>query len=117
MSDPALRLLADIGGTNARFALQRGGADGFADIEVLARGDYPAIGNVALTLGATGGMYVGGGIVPRLGPLFTGSRFRERFEGKGRLSGYLARIPNWLIREEYPALRGVVALPDQAPQG
>jgi hypothetical protein len=43
-------------------------------------------GNVALTLGATGGMYIGGGIVPRLGALFTGSRFRERFEGKGRLS-------------------------------
>jgi len=73
-------------------------------------------GNVALTLGATGGMYIGGGIVPRLGALFTGSRFRERFEGKGRLSGYLARIPTWLIREEYPALCGVAALLDQAPQ-
>jgi glucokinase len=67
-------------------------------------------GNVALTLGATGGMYIGGGIVPRLGALFTGSRFRERFEGKGRLSGYLARIPTWLITEEYPALRGVAAM-------
>jgi glucokinase len=69
-------------------------------------------GNVALTLGATGGMYIGGGIVPRLGRLFTGSRFRERFEGKGRLSGYLARIPTWLITEEYPALRGVAAMLD-----
>ena len=69
-------------------------------------------GNVALTLGATGGMYVGGGIVPRLGSLFTGSRFRERFEGKGRLSSYLARIPTWLITEEYPALRGVAAMLD-----
>jgi glucokinase len=67
-------------------------------------------GNVALTLGATGGMYIGGGIVPRLGSLFSGSRFRERFEGKGRLSGYLARIPTWLITEEYPALRGVAAM-------
>jgi glucokinase len=71
-------------------------------------------GNVALTLGATGGMYVGGGIVPRLGKLFTGSRFRERFEGKGRLSPYLARIPTWLITEEYPALRGVAAMLDEA---
>jgi len=69
-------------------------------------------GNVALTLGATGGMYIGGGIVPRLGRLFTGSRFRQRFEGKGRLSGYLARIPTWLITEEYPALRGVAAMLD-----
>jgi glucokinase len=69
-------------------------------------------GNVALTLGATGGMYIGGGIVPRLGKLFTESRFRERFEGKGRLSPYLARIPTWLIVEEYPALRGVAAMLD-----
>jgi glucokinase len=73
-------------------------------------------GNVALTLGATGGMYIGGGIVPRLGALFTGSRFRERFEGKGRLSGYLARIPTWLITEEYPALRGVAAMLDDELQ-
>jgi glucokinase len=71
-------------------------------------------GNVALTLGATGGMYIGGGIVPRLGPLFAGSRFRERFEDKGRLSGYLARIPTWLVTEDYPALRGVAAMLDDA---
>jgi len=67
-------------------------------------------GNVALTLGATGGMYIGGGIVPRLGPLFTESAFRTRFEDKGRLSPYLARIPTYLITEQYPALHGVSAL-------
>ena len=71
-------------------------------------------GNVALTLGATGGMYIGGGIVPRLGPLFHASAFRARFEGKGRLQGYLARIPTWLVTEPYPALRGVAALLDAA---
>jgi len=67
-------------------------------------------GNVALTLGATGGMFIGGGIVPRLGNLFTGSAFRERFEGKGRMSPYLRRIPTWLITEQYPALSGVAAM-------
>ena len=67
-------------------------------------------GNVALTLGATGGMYIGGGIVPRLGKLFTESAFRARFEDKGRLSSYLARIPTYLITEQYPALRGVSAM-------
>ena len=71
-------------------------------------------GNVALTLGATGGMYIGGGIVPRLGPLFHASAFRTRFEGKGRLQPYLARIPTWLVTEPYPALRGVAALLDAA---
>jgi glucokinase len=67
-------------------------------------------GNVALTLGATGGMYIGGGIVPRLGELFQRSPFRARFEDKGRLSPYLARIPTWLITEPYPAFLGVSAL-------
>ena len=67
-------------------------------------------GNVALTLGATGGLYIGGGIVPRLGGLFERSSFRARFEDKGRLSDYLARIPTYLITEQYPALRGVSAM-------
>ena len=67
-------------------------------------------GNVALTLGATGGMYIGGGIVPRLGGLFAQSAFRRRFEDKGRLKAYLARIPTYLITEPYPALPGVAAM-------
>jgi glucokinase len=71
-------------------------------------------GNVALTLGATGGMYIGGGIVPRLGPLFHASAFRARFEGKGRLQPWLARVPTWLVTEPYPALRGVAAMLDAA---
>lgn len=67
-------------------------------------------GNVALTLGATGGMFIGGGIVPRLGGLFARSPFRARFEDKGRLSGYVARIPTYLITEPYPAFFGVSAI-------
>jgi glucokinase len=67
-------------------------------------------GNVALTLGATGGMYIGGGIVPRLGPLFARSPFRARFEAKGRLGAYVARIPTYLITEQYPAFLGVSAM-------
>ena len=70
-------------------------------------------GNVALTLGATGGLYIGGGIVPRLGALFHASAFRRRFEDKGRLRGYLERIPTWLVTEPYPALRGVAAMLDE----
>lgn len=67
-------------------------------------------GNVALTLGATGGMFIGGGIVPRLGELFVRSPFRARFEGKGRLAPMLARIPTYLITEPYPAFLGISAL-------
>lgn len=72
-------------------------------------------GNVALTLGATGGMYIGGGIVPRLGTLFANSPFRARFEAKGRLNAYLARIPTFLITEEYPAFLGVSAILSEQP--
>jgi glucokinase len=64
-------------------------------------------GNVALTLGARGGVYIGGGIAPRLLPELRASRFRERFEGKGRFQSYLADIPCLLISAEVsPALIG-----------
>lgn len=64
-------------------------------------------GNLALTLGALGGVYVGGGIAPRLLPELRASRFRERFEGKGRFSVLLAPIPCWVIDSQVsPALLG-----------
>jgi glucokinase len=64
-------------------------------------------GNLALTLGARGGVYVGGGIVPRLGAWIDRSSFRERFIAKGRFRGYLDGIPTWLIQAETsPALIG-----------
>jgi glucokinase len=72
-------------------------------------------GSVALTLGATGGMYIGGGIVPRLGHLFAQSPFRARFEAKGRLQAYLERIPTFLITEQYPAFLGVSAILSEQP--
>ena len=73
-------------------------------------------GNLALTVGARGGVYVGGGIVPHLGDWIHRSQFRARFEGKGRRQPYLSSIPVWLIQASSPpALRGAnVAL--DAPQ-
>jgi glucokinase len=62
-------------------------------------------GNVALTLGA-GAVFVGGGIVPRLGERFFVSRFRERFEAKGRFRDYLAAVPTALITDTLAALAG-----------
>ena len=91
-------------------ALDGSSADCLRTVETFCAILGSVAGNVALTLGATGGMYIGGGIVPRLGPLFTESAFRTRFEDKGRLSPYLARIPTYLITEQYPALHGVSAL-------
>ena len=59
-------------------------------------------GNLALTFGAHGGIYIGGGIVPRLGARIEQSRFRAQFESKGRFAAYLEHIPTWVIRSEFP---------------
>ncbi|MEN3930506.1 glucokinase [Microvirga sp. W0021] len=72
-----------------------------------------AAGNLALTLGAEGGVYIGGGIVPGILSYFKKSRFRQQFEAKGRLSDYLANIPTFVITASNPALLGAAALLQQ----
>jgi glucokinase len=67
-------------------------------------------GNLALTLGARGGVYIAGGIVPKLGTVFAKSGFRTRFEAKGRFRSYLAAIPTYVIMRPLPALLGAAAL-------
>lgn len=69
-------------------------------------------GNLALTLGATGGIYLAGGILPRFKEALATSKFRARFEAKGRLADYLRRIPTLLILNEEPALLGLANVPD-----
>jgi glucokinase len=66
-----------------------------------------AAANLAVTLGATGGIYMGGGIVPRLGDYFDRSRFRQRFEDKGGFSHFLAAIPTRVITDEAATFVGV----------
>jgi glucokinase len=66
--------------------------------------------NLAVTLGAFGGIYIGGGIVRRMGDWFAGSCFRERFEAKGRFANYVAQIPTYVITAPYPAFYGVSAI-------
>jgi len=64
-------------------------------------------GNLALSLGARGGMYIGGGIVPRFGDRIDRSSFRQRFEDKGRFKGYLCEIPTFVVNASTsPALIG-----------
>lgn len=67
-------------------------------------------GNLALTLGARGGIYIAGGIVPKLGPVFAANAFRERFEDKGRLRPYLASVPAYVVTHPFPAFLGLAAL-------
>lgn len=67
-------------------------------------------GDVALTFGARGGVYIGGGIAPRFGSHLARSAFRERFVAKGRMRPYLERIPSRVILHPNPAFLGLMSL-------
>lgn len=66
-------------------------------------------GNLALTLGAGGGIYIAGGIVGQLGTYFDQSAFRGEFEEKGRFKNYMGRIPTFVIEHPFPAFVGLQA--------
>ncbi|CCG39989.1 glucokinase [Magnetospirillum molischianum] len=67
-------------------------------------------GNLALTVGALGGVYLAGGILPRMAQQFRRSGFRARFEAHGRFQPYLAAVPTSLIVHPLPAFVGLAAL-------
>ncbi len=72
-------------------------------------------GNLALTFGARGGVFIAGGIVPKLGALIDRSDFRERFEAKGRFRPYLEKIATQVVLDpSAAALRGAGAALDLA---
>ncbi|HSM14360.1 MAG TPA: glucokinase [Thermoanaerobaculia bacterium] len=64
-------------------------------------------GDAALTCGATGGVWIAGGVVPRLGAAFDEARFRERFLAKGRFRSWLERVPVRLLVAPDAAFRGL----------
>jgi glucokinase len=67
-------------------------------------------GNVALTFGARGGVYIAGGIAPRILNFLIQSEFRKRFETKGRFQSYLKAIPTYVITHPAAALIGLKSL-------
>ena len=69
-----------------------------------------AAGDIALTLGARGGVFLGGGIAPQLLPELRAGGFRRRFEAKGRFEAYLAAIPTRVIVHPYAALVGAASM-------
>ncbi len=84
------------------------------DISVLALQHFCKIlgsfaGNLALTGGCFGGVYIAGGIVPRFIEFFQQSGFRKCFEQKGRFSNYNQNIPTFVITESQPGLLGACA--------
>lgn len=67
-------------------------------------------GNLALTVGARGGVYIAGGIVPKLLDLLERSQFRARFEAKGRYRKYLENVPTYVVTNPLPAFAGLKRL-------
>jgi glucokinase len=67
-------------------------------------------GNLALKLLATGGIYVGGGIAPRILPKLEEGSFLEALDDKGRFAGLLGRIPVHVILNDRTALLGAARL-------
>jgi glucokinase len=63
-------------------------------------------GDLALSFGARGGVFVSGGIAPRMADRLASGGFRAHFEDKGRLRPYLELIPTSLVVHPYPALIG-----------
>ena len=68
-------------------------------------------GDMALSFGAQGGVYIGGGICPQILDILVHSPFRERFEDKGRFRQYLEPIPAYVILREFAALLGAAQAP------
>lgn len=66
-------------------------------------------GNLAISIGAFGGVYIAGGIPAKLGDFFFNSTFYEEFLAKGRFKNYLSEIPVYLIDHPYTAFVGLQA--------
>ncbi|MBL8673378.1 MAG: glucokinase [Rhodospirillales bacterium] len=92
-------------------AASRAALDAFCGFLGAVAGDF------ALTFGARGGVYIAGGIVPRLAGYVAASTFRERFEDKGRLRPYLAAIPTRVVLRPDPAFLGLASLAARLPGG
>lgn len=72
-------------------------------------------GDAALLFGARGGVYLGGGIAPKLVTKLASGPFRQAFEDKGRMAAFLAPIPVYVILAEFATLTGAAASLRGAP--
>jgi len=75
-------------------------------MEIFTRVLAQYLGNMVLTSGAFGGVYIAGGIMPRLIDALDKPAFTEAFSRKGRFSAYALKAPIYLITEPQPGLLG-----------
>lgn len=79
-------------------------------LELFAGAYGAAAGNLALTVLASGGVYIAGGIAPKIIRQLASGAFMEAFRNKGRLSSVVARMPVHVILTEDVALYGAAAV-------
>ena len=111
------RALADIEGVAAALADQKAvhaAADGGEPLAARTIDRFCRIlgsvaGDIALGMGARGGVYVTGGVAEKLADHLAAGGFRERFEAKGRFVDYVNAIPTWLVMDPYAALIGAAS--------
>lgn len=101
-------------------AITRAGIAGSCAVSRAALDTFCALlgefaGNFALSFDAQGGVFIAGGIAPHLRDHLPQSRFRSRFNAKGRMSRYLEAIPAYLILHEDPAFVGLQSLAMRRP--
>ena len=85
--------------------------DQFAgDLWLMCDGPLHQTRRQLIAFGARGGLYIMGGIVPRIYEFFRHSAFRERFEFRGRYRAYLAAIPTYVVMHRTPAFIGLKTL-------
>lgn len=75
-------------------------------LNMFCSGMGSAAGNLALTYGAKGGIYIAGGVVPKFIDFFINSDFRHKFEEKGRFVSYLKPIPIFIVVRKNLGLLG-----------
>ena len=90
-----------------------GAAEARAAIDMFVRLLGRFAGDVALTLKATGGVYIAGGVALRLGPLLDQAVFRAAFENHPPYRDLLVAIPTWLITCAEPGLIGCAAVAER----
>jgi glucokinase len=73
-------------------------------------------GNLAVTFGARGGVYIAGGIAPRFPEFLAASAFRARFEAKGRFQDYLRNIPTRLVMKPDASFVGLKTFAEHNPE-
>jgi glucokinase len=120
LSGPGLenlcRALADIDGVRApsrdAASITQHALDGSCPVSHAALELFCALlgtvcGNLALTFAARGGIYIAGGIAPRIAEFLARSTFRDRFEAKGRFQTYLRGVPVNIVMHSDAGLLGL----------